>query len=311
MQINHEDTKTRRNHEGICLLCVSFVPSWLRGWHSLLLVGLFLNPFFLTASLTAQPPSHPPIEPPPTPKSNSINKKLLRFVEDDAPVRGETENRDEANAFDYTVKFARDVSIDDLRQSARRDVTFAQMLGPDAANYRGEVVHVEGRLKRIRDIGPTSAMKAEGIEHLYEGWIFSEIYREYAYCVLFTELPSGLQVAEQLDRRVTFDGFFFKIYRFGAGDGVRKAPLLIGRTLSVLSVPTKTSLLDEMSLALPYVLTVLAVVVGLGGGVVLWLRASDHRTRAKIDQARGKNQEIPTPDVFHDPNPFDGSPSVN
>ena len=38
----------------------------------------------------------------------------------------------------------------------------------------------------------------------------------------------------------------------------------------MVPVPPKTSLLDEMSLALPYVLTVLAVVVGLGAGVGLW-----------------------------------------
>lgn len=258
-----------------------------------------------------QPPTHPPIEPPPAPRILDVNKKLLRFIEDDAPVRGEAENRDEANAFDYLVKFARDVAPDDWRRSARRDITFAQMLGPDAANYRGEAVRVEGRLKRVRDIGPTPGLQAEGIEHLYEGWIFSEIYREYSYCVLFTELPADLPVAEQLDRRVTFDGFFFKIYRFAAGDGVRRAPLLIGRTIYVVPQPPKSTLFEEMTAALPYVLTVLAVVLGCGAGVVLWLRASDRRARARIEQARGKSAAIPTPEVFHDRNPLDGSPSVN
>src|SRR5206468_719352 len=105
---------------------------------------------------------------------------------------------------------------------------------PEAAKYRGEVVRIEGRLKRVRDLGPTPALEADGIKHLYEGWVFSESYREYSHCVLFTELPPDVPVAEQLDKRVSLEGYFFKVYRFRAGDSVRKAPLLIGRTIATL-----------------------------------------------------------------------------
>lgn len=259
----------------------------------------------------AQTPTHPPIDPPPPPKASGLDKKLLRYVEDDAPVRGESENRDEALAYEYVVKYAKDVPIPSLREAARKDITFAQMLGPESAKYRGEVVHVEGRLKRIRDLGPTKALEADGVKNLYEAWIFSNLYREYSYCVLFSELPPGLTVSERLDVPVTFDGYFFKNYRFAAGDGPRRAPLLIGRTIDVVAAPSKPTLLDEMTRSLPSILTVLLVVIGLGGGLVLWMRAADRRTKARIEKARGNTSQLPTPDLFHEPRPMDGSPSVN
>src|SRR5205085_9150846 len=113
-----------------------------------------------------------------------------------------------------------------FRAAARTDLTFGHFLSADAAKCRGDVVLVEGRLKRIRDIKPTTVLAADGVKHLYEAWIFSDVYREYAWCVLFTELPPGIAIGEQLDLPVSFAGYFYKIYRYTAGDGARRSPLL-------------------------------------------------------------------------------------
>lgn len=267
------------------------------------LLSIFV-PLQLTAAVVFQPPAHPPVEPPAAPAATDLNKSLLKFVEDDAKVRNEDENPDEARAYDYVVGFASRVPVESFESAARKDITFAHMLGDEAYKYRGEVVHIRGQLKRIIDIGPTKGLKAEGIDHLYEAWLMSDVYRGYSYCLLFTELPPGLSVGEKLDQPVEFDGYFFKNYRFAAGDGPRRAPLLIGRTLNVISNPPKSSLFDEMTKALPIVLTLLAILVGVGGGLVLWLRTTDRRTKARIDQARGNFKTIPTPEAFHEPNPF-------
>jgi hypothetical protein len=214
-----------------------------------------------------------------------LNRWLLQFNEDDAPVRNERENRDEALAFDYVVNFASRVPAEAFAAAARRDRTFAHLLGPEAARHRGEVVRVEGRLKRVRDISPTPGLQADGVAHLYEGWIFSELYRDYSYCVVFTERPPGIDVAESLDRRVAFEGFFFKVYRFQAGDGARRAPLLIGRTLRPLPATAGPSLAPAVAAA-PVVIGGVAVALTAGVALAWWLRRGDTAARARIRAAR-------------------------
>src|SRR5262249_2178178 len=174
---------------------------------------------------------HPAVVAPAAPEATGLNKALLRFIEDDAPPRNDDENPDESRAYDYVVRYAKDVPLASFKDAARTDVTFAQLLGSEANKFRGEVVHVQGRLKRIRDIGPTPALEADGLKHLYEAWIFSEAYRGYSYCCLLTELPTNIPVGEELNEKVSFDGYFYKIYRFRAGDTTRRAPLMIGRSI--------------------------------------------------------------------------------
>jgi hypothetical protein len=237
---------------------------------------------------------HPPVASPAPPEATAINKDLLRHVEDDAPPRSEAENRDEFLAYDYAVQFARRVPAESFRKAARHDLTFAHLMGSDAPRFRGEVVHVEGRLKRLRDIGPTTALRAEGIEHLYEGWIFSDLYAGYAYCVLFTELPADLAVAESLDRRVSFDGYFYKVYRYRAGDGVRRSPLLIGRTIKMPPVaegPTPLSSEGGRSLQLIGVVTLVSL--ALLALIALGFRWADRRIRQRIAAARRTPDQNP------------------
>jgi hypothetical protein len=241
----------------------------------------------------ADPPTHPPIEPAPPADATGLNRSLLKFVEDDAPPRTQAENRDEYLAYDYVVRYAKDVPVESFRQAARTDLSFANLLGPEAAKYRGEVVHVEGRLKRLRDIGPTAGLAADGVEHLYEGWIFSEQYREYSYCVLFTELPSEMKVAEDLDKRVRFEGYFYKVYRFRAADGPRRAALLIGRTISLRTNPTSDSIWTATGSVMSA--TIGLVVIALAGlaALVWWFRHDDHKSRQAVQKARGFPQQDP------------------
>ncbi|MFL5328811.1 MAG: hypothetical protein ACJ8C4_07830 [Gemmataceae bacterium] len=225
--------------------------------------------------------------PPPPPAVSELNREIIKHVEDDAPVRGEAENPDESRAYDYTVRFAHMVPEASFRAVAPNDLTFAHLMSPEAARYRGEVVQIEGRLKRVRDIQPTEGLRADGIGHLYEGWIFSEIYREYAWCVLFTELPQDIPVAEQLDRKVSFAGYFYKIYRYKSGDGTRRSPLLIGHTIASLKSPSTTaSLWDIPGTVVPVALVVIGIgLVGLFS-LTWWFRRNDRHAREAIRLAR-------------------------
>jgi hypothetical protein len=139
------------------------------------------------------------------------------------------------------------------------------------------------------------------------------VYRGYSYCCLLTELPPNIPVAEELNEKVTFDGYFYKIYRFRAGDTTRRAPLMIGRSIALRhDEQTPVSLADEAFMTLPLLLAGLIGLIAIAAGIVLWFHWSDRRTKLRLEAARGRRvDDVPTPDVFHDPNPLDGSPSLN
>jgi hypothetical protein len=175
-----------------------------------------------------------------------------------------------------------------FRAAAQKDLTFAHLLSPEAFKYRGDVVQIEGRLKRVRDIRPTAGLEADGVQHLYEAWIFSEIHREHAWCVLFTELPATIPVAEDLDRPVTFAGYFYKVYRYPTPDGTRRSPLLVGRTIAPQAqVATAPGVWELSSRTIPWLMGSVVVGIIALAGLAIWFRRTDRATRTAIEQARG------------------------
>ena len=218
---------------------------------------------------------HPPVTPPAPPGAVSINKSVLKNIEDDAPVRNEVENRDEARAYDYIVNFARRVPDASFRKSARKDLTFAHLLSPEAFKYRGDVVFVEGRLKRVRNIKPTAVLEADGVKHLFEAWVFSETHREYAWCLLLTELPPDIPVAENLDRPVSFAGYFYKVYRYPTPDGTRRSPLLVGRTLVSQKASEEPSVWELSGRTIPVLIAIIAGGIVALVGLAWWFRRAD------------------------------------
>src|SRR5207244_12499461 len=122
----------------------------------------------------------------------------------------------------------------------------------------------------------------------YEGWIFDEHAYGNPYCVIITELPKGIDPGDDLRHDVAFDGYFFKRYRYKAGDGVRDAPLLIGRTLIVRqSAPAE----PESAMTIPdwllgSFLALLIAVFMLGIGLAWVFRRGDRRVQSKLEQNR-------------------------
>jgi hypothetical protein len=266
---------------------------------------------FAPAVLFASPQDHPPVVPSPPPEAAGLNRSLLRFIEDDAPVRGERENRDEALAFDAVVSYARRVSETSFRMAARHDLTFVHLLGKEAGKYRGEIVEVQGRLVRNLDVGPTAALKAEGIEHLYEAYIKSEKHPGYAWCVFHTEQSPQLPVGEDLNVPVTFRGYFFKVFAYREQGKAYRVPLLIGRGVEPRTVaPLPASLVDAAFMSIPMLIVMLVAAVALMLGLVLWFRVSDQRTQRMIQHVRGSSEAAPEPAVFHDADTYEGTPSL-
>jgi hypothetical protein len=231
----------------------------------------------------------------------AVNPKFtnesLRFVEDDAPVRNATQNRDEALAYDLLLLHARRMPTDVLRTAARRDLTFAHLFGPERWKYRGELVHVEGRLRLLRRYDPPESLPddPDKITDLYEGWVFIEEYGQNPFCVVASVLPDGLKPAEKLDVPVEVDAYFFKRYLYGARDGRRLAPLLIGKTIIAKPGPVETSenavwAVPGAAVAGTFVL--IGVTAAVGVAVVWWFRRSDRAVRARLAELRQRGAEI-------------------
>ena len=165
----------------------------------------------------------------------------------------------------------------------RRDVTFAHLF-EEPAKYRGQVIHVEGRLRRVRHFdAPKFIQDSHGIRDLYEGWLFEpDVYGANPRCVIFTKCPEGIEVREETDHRVAFDGYFFKRYRYQAGDGWRNAPLFIAPTLTLTSSPSST---DGRGLSIGTLATgfVGLIVATAATALVLgwWYCRGDRRLRAR------------------------------
>jgi hypothetical protein len=246
------------------------------GW-GLYLLGLLCGLGLYAVPLPAQAGGNAP---PTAPKLD-----LEGRVEDRVPVRSWQQNEDEAKAYCESLIAAHTTPQEAFVRSARRDITYAHLF-EEPAKYRGEVVHFRGRLKRVRRFdAPSFVRKSYDLPYAYEGWLFDpEVSGANPVCVVFTELPAGVRVAEECDQRVTFDGYFFKRYRYYAGDGWREAPLLIGHTVVPRPAPPPPS--GESDLLLSHSLNAFLLCLAgtgvLAAGLVWWYKRGDTRVRSLL-----------------------------
>jgi hypothetical protein len=206
------------------------------------------------------------------------------WVTDEKPIQSDAL---EVEAYAQTLVLAHTTDTAALEKAARSDLTFVQLFH-EPARYRGEIVRIKGRLKRVRRYNdPPEKARQAGVSHVYEGWLFNDDFGANPVCCVFTDLPEGLRVAETMEERVEFVGYFFKRYRYKAGDTPkpnqwRDAPLLIGRFASV--TPVRDGATSEnwgRSLGSIF----FALIGGSAAGVVLltlWLRRGDDRVRRKL-----------------------------
>jgi hypothetical protein len=215
-----------------------------------------------------------------------LDPDRLAGVEDKAPVRRVDQNYYEATAYTYVLTEAHKTSAQAFAKSARTDLSFAHLF-EEPEKYRGQVVHIEGRLLRLHKFDAPQLAAREGVPVLYEGWVFGDTYFSNPYCVIVTDVPEWMKPGDRTDYPVAFDGYFFKRYRYKAGDGLRDAPLLIGRTFVERSYPlTPESTGAFTGALLPLFLALLVgtalLVIGLGW----WFRRGDRQVRARLSSAR-------------------------
>ena len=133
----------------------------------------------------------------------------------------------ECAAYKLLVDLVRETPVDSLRAESRRDLTYSQFLD-NPARYRGLPVHIEGMARRIvQQSAQTTEIWPD--KDYYEAVLFTADSQKYPWWVAFEEAPEGLQIGDNIFQPVVFDGYFFKLLAYEAGDALRYAPLLVGR----------------------------------------------------------------------------------
>ena len=131
-------------------------------------------------------------------------------------------------AYFHLLQIARRTPEQVLEQQAQRDLTFAHFAArPDL--YRGQPVFLKGHVRRMTRLAVTA--NREGIEQLYEGWLFTEESQDNPYVIIVSRLPDDFPVGGNIVEDVSFAGYFLKLWAYRAGDGDRYAPLILGHRI--------------------------------------------------------------------------------
>ncbi len=195
----------------------------------------------------------------------------------------------EYEAFWNILVQAHYTSTEAFAKAARRDVTYVHLFN-EPERYRGKVIHLAGRLIRLRRYDAPDEARAAGLADLYEGWIMTDEYGKNPVCVAFTDLPDGLKVDNErkYNEPVTFDGYSYKRYRYQASDGkLHDVPMLVGRAPVGQFASEEPGESDNWGHHVMW--GFLAVVGGTVVGVLVltaWYRYQDHRVRQRLHNSR-------------------------
>ena len=225
------------------------------------------------------------------PREPELDRQKLVGIEDGKYIPAYKDNPDEHNSYLYTIAHAHDVPLDALAKAARKDLTYAHLL-EQPARYRGEVVHIVGRLKQLRKFDAPRGVWNDGIRVMYEALIASDSHYNSRYYVILTEVPPGLKLGDNLDYPVSTDAYYFKRYFLeNIKDGTKhRAPLLIGRSVTVLPAPAVDEAVVDFSLwpATPIVmvvmgLTAMAILIGV---ILYWFSKGDKAVQSRLSGSR-------------------------
>lgn len=239
------------------------------------------------------------VAPAATPKSAKRKREIdpradpvmLQNVTDRTEVLPAKVNWDEHSAYHYLIIHARDVGTfapDALRKLARHDIFYIHMF-EDAPRYRGEIVHLEGTLRRLIPLS-TPDLENDGVKEIYEGWMY---VGNNTLCVITSELPPGLEPGEKLNKQVTFDGYFFKRYRYPTAETDqnnhrvrRDAPLLVGYKLNLVESTFSSEATTLSGNVVASIMAIIGAVVALAVLLGWWFRRGDRMVHSRVMAAR-------------------------
>jgi hypothetical protein len=227
----------------------------------------------------------------------SIPPSLLERVRDE---HGLSLGTLEVDAFDEFVIQANYTSNAAFVRAARHDLLYAHLF-TEPARYRGQVVYLEGRLKRLLRCDPSEGAAARGVNDVYEGWVFNDAWGANPFCIVFMEKPAALPLTEKMEQQVAFAGYFYKKLRYEAADSGpgkrRDAPMLIGHSVILRPNPPADAITDSAWVGdmLPLFVGGVALTAGGIAALAWYFRRSDHKVRQRLVAVRNDGFVLPAP----------------
>jgi hypothetical protein len=194
-------------------------------------------------------------------------------------------------AYCQAVVFADQLPADAFAKSAveNPDLGFGHLYR-EAKRHRGMVIHVAGGLMRVTKEAVPLQAERNGVKTVYEGWV--HLGRPGPpVVVIFPHLPEGLKPGDYAKtRRVAFDGYFFKRYRYRsgytdkAGNWKEQITLLfIAPTLRLDPEPPAPASRSPLPHSLLYgVVGLVALTISLIVAVHFWYRRNDQKLRSHL-----------------------------
>jgi hypothetical protein len=172
------------------------------------------------------------------------------------------------------------------------------------ADYRGEIVHFEGTLKRLREFPPQPMAAQGGVRKYYEGFMYADVLEGDPVFFDITELPKGLKPGDHLNVKIGLSGYFFKKFRYTAVDTKktnkdRLAPLVIGHTVTLLTEPAAAEPPPDsewVNWLGPMFFGGIGLTLAILFAVGYWFRRGDWRVRGRVIAARHADFIEPPPE---------------
>ncbi len=124
------------------------------------------------------------------------------------------------------LKWARAQSFADLERRAVHGVVYTQLWEqPD--KYRGKLVRLRLHIRRILDW--EAPENSAGVRRVYEAWGWTDDSKSFPYVVVFSDLPEGIPLGDNVEEEGLFVGYFLKTIEYTAFNRNRSSPLLLGR----------------------------------------------------------------------------------
>ena len=144
-------------------------------------------------------------------------------------------------------------------------------------DYRGVLIKLRVHIHQNLEF-PTTELPVPG-DKIYQATAVTDASQAWFYWCIYTELPEGMPLAEQMSEEGTFVGYFLKDSIYQDGKGTRtKIPILIGRMVYHEPIlPTKNK--DEWMWAAVLGMVMLAGGAAVGLGAAARTRHADRATR--------------------------------
>jgi hypothetical protein len=190
----------------------------------MLLLGILVIgwPFVLLTMPPRQPPPPPPVVATTSPLPPPDDSLEFRGIQDRTPL-----NSRENPAYKLLIERVRKATPETLENVARQDVVFSQLI-EDPERYRGLPIRIVGTVKRVL-AQEVKDSKVFPTGKFYEAYVFTPDSQSYPYVIVFEKPPADLMIGDNINQRIMFNGYFFKLMAYRAADKLRFMPMLVGR----------------------------------------------------------------------------------